>query len=53
VQGLKAVVGGMATVEGGRGSIKKRMALTKKRMAWQLATKVSIMGVADNKVGSG
>ncbi len=53
VQGLKAVVGGMTAVEGERGAIEKKTAQIKKRMAGRPATKVSIMGVAYNRAGSG
>jgi hypothetical protein len=52
VQGLKAVTGGMTTIEGGRRAIKKRKAQIEKRMVGQLATKVSMIGVVDNKAGS-
>jgi hypothetical protein len=48
VQGLKAVAGGMIIIEGGRGAIKKRMVQIEKRTVRQLATKVSMMGAADN-----
>jgi hypothetical protein len=41
----------MTIIEGGRGEIKKRMAQIKKRTVRQPATKVSMMGVADNKAG--
>jgi hypothetical protein len=41
------------TVEGGRGAIKERTAQIKKRTAQRLAKKVSMMGVADNRAGSG
>jgi hypothetical protein len=51
VQGLKVVAGGMTTFEGGRGAIKKRTAKIKKRMARRPATKVSMMGAVDNRVG--
>ncbi len=50
---FKAVAGWITTVDGGRGAIKKRMAQIKKRTAWRPAKKVSIMGVADNRAGSG
>ncbi len=53
VHGLKAVAEGMTTIEGGRGEIEKRTAQIEKRMARRLATKVSMMGAADNRVGSG
>ncbi len=53
VQGLKLVAGGMTAVKGGRrGAIKKRMAQIKKRMARRQATNMSMMGAADNWVGS-
>ena len=50
---FKAVAGWITTVDGGRGAIKKRTAQIKKRMAWRSAKKVSMMGAADNGVGSG
>jgi hypothetical protein len=53
VQELKAVAGGMTTIEGGKGTIEKKTVQIKKRMAQRLVTKVSMMGVADNRVGSG
>jgi hypothetical protein len=53
VKGLKAMAGGMTMVEGGRGAIEKRMAQIEERVAWRPATKVSMMGAADNGVGSG
>jgi hypothetical protein len=43
----------MTIVEGGRGAIKKRTLQIKKRTAQRPATKVSMMGAADNGVGSG
>jgi hypothetical protein len=49
VKTLKAVAGGMTTVEGGRGATKKNTVQIKKRAAWQPMTKVSMMGVADNR----
>jgi hypothetical protein len=53
MQGLKVVVVGTTTVEGGRGAIKKRTAQIEKRMVQRPAMKVSMMGEADNGVGSG
>jgi hypothetical protein len=50
---FKAVAGCITTVGGGRRAIKKRMAQIKKRMAWRPEKKVSMMGAADNGVGSG
>ena len=50
---LKVVAGWITTVNGGRGAIKKRTAQIKKRMARPLVKKVSMMGAADNGVGSG
>ncbi len=49
---FKVVAGWITTVDRGRGAIKKRTAQIKKRMARQPAKKVSMMGVADNGVGS-
>ncbi len=50
---FKAVAEWITTVDGGRGAIKKRMAQIKKRTGRQPAKKVSMMGAADNGVGSG
>jgi hypothetical protein len=47
------MAGWITNVDGGRGAIKKSMAQIKKRMARQPAKKVSMMGAADNRVGSG
>jgi len=52
VQGLKALVGGMTTIEEGRGAIKMMTAQIKKRTAQRPATKVSMIGAADNGAGS-
>jgi hypothetical protein len=53
VQGLKVVAGGMTTIEGGRWAIKQRTAQIKKRMVRRPATKVTMMGAADNRVSRG
>jgi hypothetical protein len=50
---LNAVAGGMPSIEGGRGAIKKKTVQIKKSMVRQPTTKVSMMGVVDNRVGSG
>jgi hypothetical protein len=47
------MVGGMTTIERRKGAIKKRMAQIKKRTVQRPAKKVSMMGAADNGVGSG
>ncbi len=47
------MAGGMTTVERGRGAIEKRMAQIKMRTARWPVTKLSMMGMADNRVGSG
>ncbi len=51
MQGLKVVVEGMTTVEGGRKAIEKRMVQIKKRTMRRPATKLSMMGVANNRAG--
>jgi hypothetical protein len=53
MQGLIAMAGGMTSIEGGRGAIKKRRAEIEKRIARRPAMIVSMMGAADNGVGSG
>jgi hypothetical protein len=50
---VKSGAGGMTTVEGGRGAIKKRTVQIEKRRVQRPATKVSMMGAADNGAGSG
>ncbi len=47
------VAGWITIVDGVRGAIKKTMAQIKKMMAQQPAKKMSIMGAADTRAGSG